>query len=334
MSSDSNQRNKHTVWEFWKSLEQGAATDKGALSARYLASDILWHGPDPILNLSGRSEFIAGYWQPLLHSFPDLKRQTHLFMGGKSNGRIDSTGDGRMWVGGTGFFNATFEKDYLTIPATGRVVNIRWGEFNRLENERIVETYLILDLVDLMRQAGQDVLPVSNGIDGIYPPPRANDGVMLDAQDTRKTDHTLAHIRRFIFEGLNGYDQTELKSMGMADYFDPDVKWYGPGGIGACLSFKEFEDNHQRHWLRAFPDRSVQDLDALIAEGPYSGAPGWAGVTATHTGRYLDCEATGRKLGTNGLDFWKLDNDRYIENWVFVDMIHLFRQLGVDLRTQ
>jgi predicted ester cyclase len=82
---------------------------------------------------------------------------------------------------------------------------------------------------------------------------------------------------------------------------------------------------------RAFPDRSVQNLDALIAEGSYSGTLGWAGVKATHTGDYLDCEATGQPLSINGLDFWKLENDVYVENWVFVDMIHLFRQFGVDL---
>jgi len=58
---------------------------------------------------------------------------------------------------------------------------------------------------------------------------------------------------------------------------------------------------------------------------------GWAGVKATHTGDYLDCPATGRPLEFNGLDFWKLENDMYVENWVFVDMIHLFRQFGIDL---
>jgi predicted ester cyclase len=45
----------------------------------------------------------------------------------------------------------------------------------------------------------------------------------------------------------------------------------------------------------------------------------------------MDCPATGRPIEVNGLDFWKLENDKYIENWVFVDMIHLFRQFGVDL---
>lgn len=50
-----------------------------------------------------------------------------------------------------------------------------------------------------------------------------------NAQDAATSDYTLQHIRRFIFEGLNSYDQSELKSMGMADFFHPDVKWYGPG---------------------------------------------------------------------------------------------------------
>ena len=154
---------------------------------------------------------------------------------------------------------------------------------------------------------------------------------MLDAQNEQTTQYSLEHIRKFIFDGLNNYDQSELESMGMADFFHSDVKWYGPGGIGACLSFNEFETLHQKPWLKAFPDRAVQNLDALIAEGSYSGAPGWAGVKATHTGDYLGCPASGNPIAVNGLDFWKRRGEQYIENWVFVDMVHLFRQLGVDL---
>lgn len=327
MSQEISQQNKQLVWEFWRSLDEGRVKDV----SKYISENSLWHGPDPLPVLHGPDEFVTKFWQPLLKSFPDIKRQTHIFIGGKSSGRIDGSNDGRLWVGGTGCFNGTFTNDYLSIPPTGNEVSIRWGEFCRLENHKIVETFILLDLIDLMQQAGCHVLPPSNGIDGLYPPPRANDGILLAKQDANESDHTLEHIRRFIFDGLNSYDQLDLKSMGIADYFHPDVKWYGPGGIGACLSLTEFEDNHQRHWLKAFPDRSVQNLDALIAEGGYSGAPGWAGVTATHSGEYLGCEATGRRLEINGLDFWKLEDDMYVENWVFVDMIHLFRQFGVDL---
>ena len=32
-----------------------------------------------------------------------------------------------------------------------------------------------------------------------------------------------------------------------------------------------------------------------------------------------------------GLDWWKRDGEQYIENWVFVDTIHLFQRFGIDL---
>ncbi|MCP4424242.1 MAG: ester cyclase, partial [Chloroflexi bacterium] len=316
--SELNQNNKHLVWDFWQALEGAEPANFAAVAATVMVEDVAIHGPDPINELAGIADFVAGYWQPLLQSFPDLRRQTHLFMGGRSNGRIDGdiTQDGNMWVSGTGYFSGTFTQDYLTIPATGKEVNIRWGEFCRLEQGKIVEIYFLLDLIDLMQQAGFQVLPPSRGRDGLYPPPSVNDGLMLDMQDEQESAYSLDHIRRFIFDGLNKYDQSELESMGMADFFQANVQWYGPGGIGACLSLKEFEDFHQQPWLIAYPDRLVQDLDALIAEGSYSGAPGWAGVKATHTGPYLDVPTTNKPVEFNGLDWWKRKGEMYVENWV------------------
>ena len=332
MTSDSvNQRNKQLVWDYWQAMDTSAPGDAASILSRYCNPVHRWRGFDPIGDLDGIDGLADGFWSPLQTSFENLERRTWIFFGGKSNGRADGSNDGRMWITGTGVLSGRFNGDYLGIPANGEDVAIRWGEFCRVEEDRIVETFFLLDIVDLLQQAGIAVLPPSFGRDGLYPPPAAGDGIMLGSQNRDASDYSLEHIRRFIFDGLNAYDETNLESMGMADYFDSEVHWYGPGGIGACLSFTEFEDNHQSRWLHAFPDRSVQDLDALIAEGTYSGGPGWDGVLATHKGEYLEHPATGNQLGFNGLDWWKRDGERYIENWVFVDMLHLFRQLGVDL---
>ena len=333
MDIELNQSNKRFVWDFWQALENADENRVEEVARLVMSENIAWYGPDPINQLYGIEAFVSDFWLPLLRSFPDLKRQTHLFFGGESNGRIDGDLglDGKMWITGTGYFSGTFAQDYLTIPATGTEVNIRWGEFCRMEQGKIVEVYFLLDLIDLMQQVGFHVLPPSRGVDGLYPPPHANDGILLEVQDELESLYSLDHIRRFIFDGLNSFDQSELASMGMADFFHPDVQWYGPGGIGACLSLSEFEDFHQQPWLIAFPDRQVQDLDALFAEGNYSGAPGWSGVIATHSGQYLDSPATGKPVSINGLDWWKREGEMYIENWVFVDMIHLFRQFGIDL---
>ena len=331
MTTKLNQLNKHLVMDYWQALEHAETHQLENVLLTYLKKDSAFNGPDPINRLQGVKSIVSDFWLPLLHSFPDMKRETFVFFGGKSNGRIDGLMDGEMWVCGTGNFTGTFSRDYLTIPATGNTVSIRWGEFCHIKNGKIIETYFLLDLIDLMQQAGFHVLPPSRGADGIYPPPQANDGVLIDAQDEQTSQYSLEHIRKFIFDGLNNYDQSELESMGMADFFHPEVKWFGPGGIGACLNFNEFETLHQQPWLHAYPDRAVQNLDALFAEGNYSGAPGWAGVKATHTGEYLGYPATGNQLEFNGLDYWKREGEVYVENWVFVDMIHLFRQFGVDL---
>lgn len=330
---DINQQNKQLVWTFWQDLEKTQLENVDAVVAEVMDENVAWHGFDPINQLNGRQAFVEDFWKPLLHSFPDLHRETHIFMAGKSNGRRDGdvSKDGKMWVSGTGYFHGTFTNDYLKIPANDSKVRIRWGAFYKIEQQKITEIFFLLDLIDLMQQANMHVLPPSRGKDNIYPPPKAKDGILLELQDNGISDYSLDHIRRFIFDGLNAFDQSDLKSMGMADYFHPDVQWYGPGGIGACLSFREFEEFHQKPWLVAYPDRQVQDLDALIAEGNYSAAPGWAGVKATHTGQYLDFPATGNAIEINGLDWWKRDGEEYTENWVFVDMIHLFRQFGVDL---
>ena len=331
-----NQANKALVQSMWACMD--AITENDVLGSAhplydFLIPNVKVYGFDPLGDLIGCDAYVQDYLLPLKHAFPDIQRDIFIFYGGRSNGRQDGNfeQDGAYWVTGTGNLRATFTNDYFGIPATGNKVNIRWGEFCKVEDNRVTEIYFLLDMVDLMQQAGMDVLPPAMGKDGRYAPPRAGDGVLHDSANTADSDYTLAHMRRFIYEGLNGFDENDLSSMGMADYFHPDVIWYGPGGIGACYSFKEFESFHQQPWLIAFPDRSVQDLQALIAEGQYSGGPGWAGVIATHTGEYKGVAPTGNPIVINGLDWWKREGEQLVENWVFVDMVHLFRQMGVNL---
>ncbi len=333
MSIQQNQVNKKLVWDFWYQLQNSAPNTWITAAEEAMSASSLWYGPDPINELHGPTSFITEFWQPLNASFAHLKRETFVFFGGISNGRRDGniSKDGRKWVTGTGMLNGIFVEDYLGIPATGKPVSIRWGEFCCIENNKIVESYFLIDLIDLMESAGYDVISPVLGVRGQYLQPLLGDGVLLGEQPKAESDYSLKHIRSFIYEGLNSYDENNLESMGMADYFTEELCWYGPGGIGSCYGLKAFEDFHQQPWLVAFPDREVQDLDALIAEGPYSGGPGWDGVRATHTGPYKGVQPTNNDISINGLDWWKRVDDHLTENWVFVDMVHLFRQFDVDI---
>ena len=326
-----NQRNKDQIRKFWADLDAAGPEDIHRIFAAYFAPDCQWNGPAPFYLQSGPKAIAESFWSPLKRSIPDLKRETHMIFGGNSSGRADEGLDGEMWVCGTGYLKGYAVDEFIGIPATNHPLQLRWGEFYCLREGKIVASQMILDFVDWFEQLGLLALPKMRGVAHVYPAPTGYNGLLHDQQDLLETNKTMQFGRKFIYGGLNQYDTTDLSSMGMAGFFHKNVKWYGPGGIGACLSLDEFERLHQRPWLVAFPDRKVQDLDALIAEGPLLGAAGIAGVKATHSGPYLDTKATGKPISVSGLDFWIRDGDKFTENWVFVDMIDLFSQIGQDL---
>ena len=173
------------------------------------------------------------------------------------------------------------------------------GEFLEFDDAgQITRIQVLIDVIDWLEQISLSPLPAPRGAPFVYPAPTGDNGVMWE--DVGDTGDLLGFGRQFIFGGLNAFDQSDLKSMAMADYFHPNLKWYGPGGIGACLSLTEFEVLHQQPWLVAFPDRKVGDLDNLIAEGNYVGGSSLPGVWLTHTGPYLGA----CRLGAAGRGEW------------------------------
>ena len=281
--SETNQRNKAAARAYWNWCDSCPVAEMADSVAEFLTGDVTWRGFAPLVDTTGSRAVIDQYLAPLRDAFPDLTRQTHIAMGGASDARADGGPDGRHWVGGTGYLCGTQTGDLWGIPARNKPLRLRWGEFLEFDDTgRIITIEILVDLINWLEQLGLSPLPPSRGAPFVYPAPTGLDGQLWE--DQGDDGELMAFARQFIFGGLNGFDQSDLKSMGMADYFHPNLKWYGPGGIGACLSFKEFEDLHQRPWLVAFPDRKVGDLGNLIAEGDLVGASALPGVHLTHTG--------------------------------------------------
>jgi len=314
--------NKQLVWDFWQQLPGGNSKNLETIIRSHVHADISWNGPHPINHLQGIDALITGFWQPLIRSFPDLHIRSDIFMGGQFGGHA--------WVCATGYFTGTFVQDWLDIPATGSKTNIRFGEFCRVSAGKIDETYVIVDILDVMRQAGIQLLPPSRGAEGPVPGPAAKDGVLLEDQDELETGKSLALVEAMI-AGMLSYDQVDLRSMGMAQFWHPQMRWYGPSGIGTSRSLTEFEDYHQRPFLRAFPDRRAGNHTARLAEGSYVATTGWPSIHATHAGEYLGVAATNKQITMRVMDWWKREGDLLVENWVFIDLIDLFLQFGIDL---
>jgi hypothetical protein len=61
------------------------------------------------------------------------------------------------------------------------------------------------------------------------------------------------------------------------------------------------------------------------------GVTGWPNMiqTLSHDG-WLGIAPSGRRIEMRSLDFWRLEAGRIRENWVLVDLLHMYDQIGVD----
>lgn len=323
-----NQQNKELVWGLWQRLNHTAVDDIEGVLETAVARQISWHGPHPINHIVGVSNLAINFWLPFRNAFPDLKRTCDVFIGGAS--------EGEHWVTATGYFTGTFHKDWLTIPATGQKTYIRFGQFCVINNGEIVESFLILDILAVMRQAGFQLLPPARGAEGgRVPPPRTNDGIKLIEQDELESQKSLQLVMAMV-GGMRRFDGTNLVSMEQEHYWHPQFRWYGPCGIGTSRSLTEYQEFHQGPWLRAFPDRGTSQIGSgyrmgFVAEGNYAAGGIWDWTYATHTGEYLGQAPTNLSITIRDFDWWRREGDLLVENWVPIDMIDIFHQLGVDL---
>jgi hypothetical protein len=189
---------------------------------------------------------------------------------------------------------------------------------------------LLLDLPDLMRQAGTSPLPRPDAAEFRTPGPASHDGVVLTAQNAAETQASYDLVMAMI-GGLRRYDQESLASMGQHAYWHERMMWYGPGGIGATRGVDGFQMHYQRHFLQAFPDRQGGDHKARLAEGAYAASTGWPSVRATWRGDWLGVIAPDAPIGMRVMDFWRREGSRLRENWVFIDIPDLHRQAGSPL---
>jgi predicted ester cyclase len=324
---------KQLVWAALQALPGNTATSPTSPDARpalekFFAADCPCHVFHPINEVHGIESMAAKFWQPLLKAMPNLERRMQLFFAGEFDGRF--CGGAGTWVTSHGYLMGTFANDWLGIPATGDTVWVRIGEFYRVENGKIVDARILLDLVDVMRQAGIEVLPRSTGARLIVPGPQMQDGLLRDATDPLEAKHSMDSLDRMI-GGLKSFNQKDLKSMGMHAFWHPEMMWYGPCGIGTSRQVEGFQKHHQKPFLHAFPDRVGGNHISRIAEGHFIASTGWPSVHATHAGDYLGAPATHQPITMRVADWWRREGDTLRENWVMIDLPDLLLQMGVDL---
>jgi predicted ester cyclase len=126
-----------------------------------------------------------------------------------------------------------------------------------------------------------------------------------------------------MIEGLNDH-----RIEGGEAFWSEDMIWRGPAGIGTKHSLKQYQEEHQHPFLHAFPDKKAFD-EIRIAEGDYVAATGYQ--QATHSGDWLGILASGVPVKVRYMDFWRVEGDKLVENWVLIDILDFLEQVGYDV---
>jgi predicted ester cyclase len=320
---------KRFVRDALTAVAEASPSDLPARLLRAYHPDAAWRGSHPMNEVRGVEAIAATVWHPLLRSFPDLERRDSILVGGRY--------EGADLVGALGHLVGTFGREWLAIPATGRPVSLRYGEVHEVVGGRIARSTVLIDVLDVMRQAGVWPIAPSLGVEAPWPGPITGDGTLarepdeaLSAASLAQTLAMQATLGAYNDEAREGREG--LLAMPQKDHWHPKMMWYGPGGIGTTRGLAGFVDDHQLPYRVAFPDRKGGQHYVRIGDGPYSLTGGWPSVTARHLGGgFLGTAPTGRRVEMRVMDFYLHHEGLIRENWVPIDIVHLLLQMDVDV---
>ncbi|RED13143.1 hypothetical protein POI8812_01542 [Pontivivens insulae] len=302
-----------------------AATLDQKLAALFSESVVL-DVAHPVNRLEGLSAVRDKYLVPLRAAIGGAQRRDDIFINADNR-----RGNGEPWLAAVTHIAGTFEAPLWGIPANGRLIFLRVGEFWEVGPDgRIVSGKLIPDLIDLMRQCGRCPLPDTLGSQQIWPGPATHDGVLPAKANGEQT----LDLVEGMLGDLTAYDPETFQSAGQTGeggYWAKDMFWYGPGGIGSTYTYPGFDRDHRIAFLSAFPDRLGGNHYARIGSGNYAAVSGWPSMTMTFQGTYLGQTGNGEKLTLRVMDFYRCAEGQIAENWVLLDYVDLFRQMGRDL---
>lgn len=294
-------------------------------------SDYSWRGVHPFHERDGANAVVESFWAPLRHSFSPLQRREDIFFAGRNI--IDE--EESVWVVGMGHLMGLFDEDWLGIPATRKMTFLRYVEFHRVEGEKIAESALFCDVLDIMNQAGCYPLQLPTGATITQPGPRTCDGILVDPQNPHESRKTLDLVHRMID------DLTELNVSGddrcppevLQKTWHDDMIWYGPTGIGATYTIPRYQEQHQYPFRTQVKDKMFNGHVARFAEGNYAGFFGWPNLTNTPTGGFLGLPGNEVRADMRVVDIYRRDGDKLAENWVFIDLLHWMSMQGIDVLT-
>ena len=318
---------KAVVLAQYEALSRATSSDVSAVLAERVSPDWTWRGVHPFNVQSGAEAVAETFWVPFLSAFSRVQRRQDVFFAGLNE--ID--GFEGVWVVSMGHLMGLFDAPWLGIRPTRKVAMLRYAEFNRVEDGKIVETAFFCDIPHLMTQAGQSAFPPATAQHLVQPGPISHDGLLFEDAPDAEGKATLAIINAMIGD-LGTWNLGVPIEEELARTWHDDMIWWGPEGIGATYTIERYAKQHAGPFRAAFKDRTKTGHLARLAEGHFGGFFGWPNFQAVHEGGFMGMPSSqGQKTEFRVVDIYLRRDDKLAENWIFIDMLHWMKSQGVDV---
>ena len=331
-----NINNKKYVRKILKDIAESSLDNLQENLEKAYHKDAELKGFHPINEIKGMDEIHNKLWKPLLHSFPDLERRDNLIIGGNFQNKI--------FVSTIGHLTGTFTNPWFDVPASNKAIHLRICEVHELKEDKIIQSHVLIDLMDFVRQAGFWPINSSLGVEEMWPGPIIGNGSSFENLDEKLSlsslEQSLTMQRSLNIKpetepgATNEFIREKLLNHPQKDYWHQKMMWYGPCGIGTARGLMGFINHHQLPFRKTFKERNYWKLGHYVelGDGPYSMTAGWHTIEAIHGSRdWLGYEATKKPVTMRVMDFYLHDEGLIRENWVPIDIMHILKQIGIDV---
>jgi predicted ester cyclase len=295
--------------------------------AEAFAPDAEVHLAFPFEDLDGAGGWWADALSKVEAAMPDVERRDTIIMGGDDP-------YGSAWVGACGYYTGTWINSFLDIPATGHQAVMRFHEFYEIVDGRVVQLQALWDIPELMMQSGVWPMGPTLGREWHVPGPATQDGLHREDRVESASTASKDIVVGMLGDMIKCPEDPDPAAMRLDHWWHPKFSWYGPSGIGTGRGVDGFRRHHQIPFHKAMPDRhgGYSGESHFFGDNNYVGVTAWPGMGMTMTGDgFLGIAPTDKAISMRSLDFWRVENGQIRENWVLVDLLSVWDQLGVDV---
>lgn len=321
------QETKRIVREYFEAMENATPETVASVLKEHTGENYLWRGVYPFREQEGADAAADVFWKPVMQSIKHMQRRQDIFIGGTNEI------SGEEWVMSMGHFMGLFDEDWLGIRRTGKMVSLRYAEFSCVENGKITQTGIFIDIIGLMLQAGVNPLPPSTGQYFVYPGPRNHDGLLFEDAPEEEGVKTLALVNKMIddLSALNDSGAMGCPPEVLEKSWDKNMIWYGPAGIGASYTIPRYQMQHQLPFRNNLDGKKFNGHVCRFAEGDFACFFGWPNLTNMPIGGFLGLPGGKLSADMQVVDVYCRVDDKLSENWVLIDLPFWLKQQGLDI---